>query len=256
MANEMSGKVIAITGASRGIGAAAARIFAKEGAKLALLARSLPEITALAAEINALGGGAEAMAVACDVGDRASVEAALQAVAARFGGLDVMINNAGQIEPIARIADSDPEAWGASIDVNLKGGYYGTHAALGLMRGKGGTIITVSSGAGQRPFEGWSHYSVAKAGASMLTRALHLEEGANGIRALSMSPGTVATQMQSEIRASGINPVSQMRESDHVPAEWPALLLRWMCGAEADAWLGKEVSLRDEAILKELGLKA
>ena len=88
----------------------------------------------------------------------------------------------------------------------------------------------------------------------MLTRALDLEERDNGIRTISLSPGTVATQMQREIKASGINAVSKLDWEDHIPPEWPARCLRWMCTAEADEYLGGEISLRDEGLRKQLGL--
>ena len=88
----------------------------------------------------------------------------------------------------------------------------------------------------------------------MLTRALDLEERDNGIRTISLSPGTVATQMQREIKASGINAVSKLDWEDHIPPEWPARCLLWMCTAEADEYLGGEISLRDEGLRKQLGL--
>lgn len=118
----------------------------------------------------------------------------------------------------------------------------------------GGTILTVSSGAAARPVEGWSAYCASKAAAQMLTRSLDLEERGNGIRAIGLSPGTVATDMQRDIKAGGINPVSQLDWSEHIPAEWPAKALVWMCSAEADDWLGGEISLRDEDIRRKVGL--
>ena len=247
----MQDRIVAITGASRGIGAAAARAFAAAGAKVALLARSEAEITALAGDI----GRDRAMALPCDVADAGQVTTALGRVATEFGGLDVLINNAGVIDPIARITDAAPEDWGRAIDINLKGVFHGMHAAIPLMRARGGgTIITVSSGAAHRPLEGWSAYCAAKAGAAMLTRAAHLEEAANGLRIMGLSPGTVATEMQVKIRASGINPVSQIDWSAHIPPDWPARALVWMCGPGGDDWLGEEVSLRDEAVQAALGL--
>ncbi|MDZ4310374.1 MAG: SDR family NAD(P)-dependent oxidoreductase [Cypionkella sp.] len=248
----MQGKVVVITGASRGIGAAAARAFAGAGASVALLARSEAEISALAAEI-----GPQAMARRCDVADAADVQAALAAVVARFGRLDVLINNAGVIEPIARLADAGAEAFSAAIDINLKGVFHGMRAALPLMKAQGaGTIINVSSGAAVNPLEGWGGYCASKAGALMLTRVAHLEEAAHGIRALGMSPGTVATEMQVKIKASGVNPVSQLDFAVHIPADWPAKCLVWMCGAAADGYLGRDVSLRDEAVRRAVGLIA
>ena len=246
----MDAKVVAITGASRGIGAAAARVFAQAGWRVALMARSERDIASIAEEI-----GEAAMALRCDVADFTSVSAALQTVVARWGRLDALINNAGVIDPIARLEDADPETWGKAIDINLKGVMYGMRAALPLMKSKGGgTIITVSSGAAHNPLEGWSSYCSAKAGAAMLTRAAHLEEGANGLRIMGLSPGTVATEMQVKIKASGINPVSQLDPAVHIPADWPAKCLLWMCGPGGDDWLGKEISLRDEGIRRAVGL--
>ena len=246
----MQGKVVVITGASRGIGAAAAKVFSAVGAKVVLMARSRGEIDALAAEI-----GPQALALPCDVADWASVQDAVSKVVQVFGRLDILINNAGVIDPIAPLAIADPQAWGSGIDVNLKGVFHGMRAAIPVMRQQGGgTIITVSSGAARNAYEGWSSYCAGKAGALMLTQAAHLEEGAHGIRVLGLSPGTVRTEMQVKIKASGINPVSQMDPADHIPPEWPARALLWMCGSEADGWLGKDVILRDEAVRKAVGL--
>lgn len=248
----MQGKVVVITGASRGIGAAAAQVFAGAGAQVALLARSGDAVAELAAGI-----GPAALALPCDVADAGAVSAAVAAVVARFGRLDVLINNAGVIDPIARLAEADPAAWGRSVDINLKGVFHGIRAAVPVMKAQGGgTVITVSSGAATSAYEGWSAYCAAKAGALMLTQALHLEEGGNGIRALGLSPGTVATEMQVRIKASGINPVSELDPSVHVPADWPARALLWMCGPAADGWLGKHIRLRDEAVRKAVGLMA
>jgi NAD(P)-dependent dehydrogenase (short-subunit alcohol dehydrogenase family) len=246
----MQGKVVVITGASRGIGAAAARVFAKAGAMVALLARSGGQADEVAAQL-----GADALALRCDVADVGSVDEAIAAVMARWGRVDVLINNAGVIDPIARIADARPQDWGHAIDINLKGVFYGMRAAIPIMRAQGGgTILTVSSGAAHSPLEGWSAYCASKAGAAMLTRAAHLEEAAHGLRIIGLSPGTVATDMQVVIKASGVNPVSQLDPSVHIPADWPARALLWMCGDAADAWLGQEISLRDEGIRRSVGL--
>ena len=246
----MTDKTVMITGASRGIGAAAAESFAAAGWRVALLARSQAQIAGLADRI-----GDRAMALPCDVADAASVQAAVQTVVARWGRLDALINNAGVIDPIARIEDGDAAAWGQAIDINLKGVFHGMRAAIPVMKAAGGgTIITVSSGAASNPLEGWSAYCAAKAGAAMLTRAAHLEEGTHGLRIIGLSPGTVATDMQVRIKASGINPVSALDPAVHVPAEWPAKCLLWLCGPGGDAWLGEEVRLRDEGIRRAIGV--
>mgnify|MGYP000291573315 CR=1 FL=1 len=248
----LNGKVAMITGASRGIGEAAARLFADEGAKVCLLARSRDDIARIAGEI-----GDAALAIPCDVSRYWEVEAAVNACIEAFGGLDILINNAGVIEPVATMAESDPDAWGHVIDINLKGVYYGMRAAMPVMTARGGgSILTISSGAAHGALEGWSHYCTSKAGVAMLTKCAHKEAAGQGIRAIGLSPGTVATQMQREIKASGVNPVSQLNWEDHIPADWPAKCLLWMCGNEADAYLGEEISLRDETIRRQIGVVA
>ncbi|WP_102225503.1 SDR family oxidoreductase [Acidimangrovimonas sediminis] len=247
---DMTGKVVAITGASRGIGAAAAREFASAGARVGLMARSEAEIGALAAEI-----GEAAIALTCDVASQASVSGAIQRLEGAFGPVDVLINNAGMIDPIAPLSRVDPAEWSRAIDVNLKGVFHGMRAVLpGMTQRRAGTILTVSSGAAHNPLEGWSAYCSAKAGAAMLTRVAHHEAGAAGLRIMGLSPGTVATEMQVKIKASGINPVSQLDPAVHIPADWPAKALLWMCSADADDFLGEEIALRDEAIRRRIGL--
>ena len=247
---DMTGKTVMITGASRGIGAETARVFAAAGANVALLARSQDAVAELAGEI-----GEKAIAIPCNVARYTEVAAAVDATVQTFGGLEVLINNAGVVEPISHLGASDPEAWGQVIDINLKGVFYGVHAALPVMKARGGgSILTISSGAAHGPVEAWSHYCTSKAGAHMLNRCIDKEEAEHGIRAIGLSPGTVATQMQREIKASGINPVSKLNWEDHIPADWPAKCLLWMCGPEADAYKGGEISLRDEDIRRAVGL--
>lgn len=249
---KLTGKTVLITGASRGIGAAVAREFAALGANVALVSRSEEAIAELAGEI-----GQSAIAIPCDVSRFWEMDAAVRAAVTTFGTLDVLINNAGLIEPISRLATSDPDGWSHAVNVNLNGVYHGMRAALPVMMAQGaGTILTISSGAAHNPVEAWSHYCASKAGVAMLTRCVDAENGADGIRAIGLSPGTVATQMQKEIKSSGINPVSKLDWSDHIPPEWVAKALVWMCSPDADGYLGQEISLRDEGIRARLGLTA
>ncbi len=247
---DMNGKTVVITGASRGIGAAAVRTFAAAGANVALLARTGDAIGAIAREI-----GDRALAVTCDVSSWSQVKAAVDQAAWRFGGIDVLVNNAGVIEPISMLRKSDPAAWSKAFDINLKGVYHGMRAVVPLMRERGsGTVLTVGSGAAHNALEGWSHYCASKAAVHMMTKALHKEEARAGVRAMTLSPGTVATEMQREIKVSGVNPVSAMKWEDHISPDWPAQALLWMCSPEADDFLGGEVVLNDPHIRARVGV--
>jgi len=248
---DLKNKTVLITGASRGIGAATAYEFANLGAKVVLAARSEDAIKTIAADITEKGG--QAMAITCDVSSASDVSNMVTKTVETFGSLDVLINNAGIIDPIGKMGSIDVEAWGNLIDINVKGVFYGIHAALPHMK-KGGTIITIGSGAATYPLEGWAHYCASKAAVHQLNACLDVEERANGIRALVLSPGTVATDMQVAIKDSGINSVSDLDWSDHIPPEWPAKAMVWMCGSDADPWLGQTISLRDETIRRNVGL--
>ena len=247
---DMSGKTVLITGASRGIGEAAAREFAAAGANVALIARSTDDIARIAGEI-----GTKALAIPCDVSRYTQFEQAVAATAQTFGGLDILINNAGVVDPMGDFADLDPEAWARTIDINLKGVMHGMRAVIPGMIAQGhGTILNISSGAAHNPVEGWTAYCASKAGVYMLTRTADLECRGKGLRIMGLSPGTVATKMQRDIKASGVSPVSQLDWSVHIPPEWPARALVWMCGAEADPYLGQDISLRDDDIRQMVGL--
>ncbi|MEM9228068.1 MAG: SDR family oxidoreductase [Pseudomonadota bacterium] len=249
---DFSGKTVIVTGASRGIGAATARAFGRAGANVVLSARRLEAIQTIAAEIRADGGSASAQS--CDVTQWTQVEDVVQRAIDAFGRLDIMVNNAGVIEPIGTLAHSDPGAWMHAASINYFGTYHGLRAALPPMQTQGhGVIVNISSGAATSPLEGWSHYCSAKAAAAMLTSCADREAPA-GVRVVGLSPGTVATDMQVQIKASGINPVSQLDPSVHIPAEWAARAIIWLCTEDAASHAGTDVSLRDPEIRAKVGL--
>lgn len=249
------GQAAIVTGASRGIGEATARALAEAGAGVVLTARSGGEIERIAGEIREAGG--RALAVPCDVARAGDVEAVAKACRDEFGRIDVLVNNAGLIDPIAHLADADPEEWGKVIDVNVKGVFHGMRAVIPDMVAQGaGVIVNISSGAATGILEGWSHYCASKAAVLQLTRAGDLEYGDKGVRVVGLSPGTVATYMQRTIKKSGMNPISAMEWEDHVPPEWPAKAILWLCGPEGDAYRGGDVSLRETEIRRKVGLVA
>ena len=253
MCDELAGKTAIVTGASRGIGAATARELARLGVKVLCVARNTDETGRLVDEITAAGGAAAAMP--CDVAVYADVQAVVEACGQQFGPVDILVNNAGVIDPVAHLADSDPEAWGKVADINFKGVYHGLRAALPVMVGSGGgTIVNISSGAATSPLEGWSHYCATKAGVLMLTRCAHAEYAERGVRVVGLSPGTVATDMQRVIKASGVNPVSRLDWSDHIPPEWPARAVSWLCTDAAADLGGTDFSIKTDEARRRVGL--
>lgn len=244
-------KTVLVTGASRGIGEAAARHFVACEANVVLLSRSSDKINEIAAEL-----GSRAVAVSGDVADYQSMSKAVETAKQTFGALDVLVNNAGVIEPIARLEDSDPHSWSKASDINLKGVYYGMHAAYPELLKTSGVIVNVSSGAASSALEGWSHYCAGKAGALALTRCAHLEWASKGIRVVGLSPGTVATEMQVSIKASGINPVSEIDWSDHISAESVAKAIAWLTQESASAHDGTDFSLRSDEGRMAAGLSS
>lgn len=250
---DFTGKTALVTGASRGIGAATAILLAEYGAAVVLAARSQADIEAIASRIREAGGKADALT--CDVCSYDQVEALVQHCVDRYGGLDILINNAGLIEPIAHLADSDPREWARVADVNYKGVYHGMRAALpGMLERGSGIIVNVSSGAAVSALEGWSHYCSSKAAALSLTRCAHKEYADRGIRIVGLSPGTVATGMQTAIRHSGINPVSQLSPDDHIPAEAAAEGVCFLCTEGGAAHAGTDFSLRSDEGRRVIGL--
>jgi len=129
--NDLTGKVAIVTGASRGIGAAAAFVLAKAGAAVMLVARDGNRASHLAEEIVASGGRARALA--CDVSHYGSVQTMVDETDQRLGSIDILVNNAGIIEPIGTLVQSDPAAWARSIEVNLVGAYHAARATLPRM---------------------------------------------------------------------------------------------------------------------------
>jgi 3-oxoacyl-[acyl-carrier protein] reductase len=249
----LTGKVAIVTGASRGIGAAAALALGEAGASVVLAARTIAQAETNARQISAAGG--KAAAIACDVSDYAACQRLVEETTQRFGPPDVLVNNAGVIEPISMIAEADPTEWARSIRINLIGAYYAIRAVLpGMIERSRGAIINVSSAAAMRPLEGWSAYCTGKAGLAMLTRAIDLEHRNAGIRAFGFQPGTTDTDMQVTIRASGINVISKIPREQLTPVAQPARAIVYLCTKEADDLAGKEFSLRDDDFRQRIGL--
>lgn len=217
MNDNIEGKVVVITGASSGLGEAAARLLAEKGAKLVLGARRKERIDALAQEIAASGGSAEA--VATDVTVRSDVEALVATAVDRFGRVDVMINNAGVmlVSPVERLKVED---WDRMIDVNIKGVLYGIAAVLPVMqRQKSGHLINVSSVAGHKVRPTSAIYSATKHAVRALSEGVRQELKAYKIRSTIISPGAVATELVDRITEDDIREAAQPILKMAIPAD-------------------------------------
>jgi 3-oxoacyl-[acyl-carrier protein] reductase len=191
MAEDFAGKIAVVTGGGNGIGAAACRAFAAQGARVAVLDRDAAAAESVAGGIADRGGNATAHAI--DVADRAAFHVAATKIAEAAGGIDILVNGAGTT--VRRmIPDMLPEDWDRVIAVNLTGAFNGIQAVLPHMRRRGGAIVNVASIAGQRiSFGGTANYSASKAGLLGLTRHAAYELAPDGIRVNAVCPGPTAT---------------------------------------------------------------
>jgi 3-oxoacyl-[acyl-carrier protein] reductase len=194
----LKGKVVLITGASKGIGRALAIGFAMAGASVSCAARTTELLNPTVDEIQTKGG--EAFAVVMDVTQESEVQRMLQDTVEHFGGLDILVINAGGNFDEHPVAESDTDKWRKTVELNLIGAYYCAKAAIPYLKKRGaGKIITMGSGLGHRGMVGRSAYACSKAGLWMLTRVLAQELQQDNISVNELIPGPVDTGSISEV---------------------------------------------------------
>jgi len=214
---KLANKVALITGAGQGMGRAIAQCFARAGARVVAA-----DINLQAAQQTIEGLGEQALALACNVADSASVAAAIEMIEARFGGLDILVNNAG-VGSVDVFVDTPDEHWQRVIGVNLTGTFLCSREGVRLMQkhGSRGAVINISSTAAMTG-EGPSHYCAAKAGVMGLTRSMARELAASGIRVNTLVPGPTNTPMMAGIPDDWMQsmlkaiPLGRMGEADEI----------------------------------------
>ena len=193
---DLTGRVAIITGASRGIGQAIAQAFAAAGAQVALSSRKIEPLEAVMAEIKARGG--EAIAIAAHTGDSSAVRALVTQTVERFGGVDILVNNAATNPHFGPLLTADEGQWLKILDVNVLGYFRAAQAVVPeLQKRGGGKIINMASVAGLRPMPGMGVYSVSKAAVLMLTQTLAQELGPHNIQVNAIAPGVIKTHFSS-----------------------------------------------------------
>jgi NAD(P)-dependent dehydrogenase (short-subunit alcohol dehydrogenase family) len=250
--------VALITGGGRGIGAATAKLLAKEGAAVAVAARTEEEVAAVAREISASGG--EALPLVLDVTDEASVSEAFERIREKLGPVNILVNNAGTPGVPLPVAATEPDAWRQVFEVNVTGAFLCAREALPKMAaGNWGRIINVSSAAARHPVAGMAAYSASKAALDQLTRVLALEGAPYNIAAIGVYPGVVDTRMQEESRTFGADVVGD--QLHHMfnnyrdfgvlrPPEEPAELISYLCKPDAARLNGHIIRLEQLETLK------
>ena len=220
---DLSGKTILVTGAGRGIGAVLTGLLVANGANVfaGVFGDAHPDWA------NHLIG---ADVFELDVTDKQSVDCA---IARTEGGLDVLVNNAGTINPIGHVDAIDSDDFARTFDVNVVGVHRMIKAALPKLKAKKGVIINAGTGAAVTPMEGWTAYCSSKAGTRMLTQLCSMELADRGIQSFFIGIPPTDTEMQGEIREAGLNPISKIAKGDLVDPKVSASVMAWLCGPDA-----------------------
>jgi NAD(P)-dependent dehydrogenase (short-subunit alcohol dehydrogenase family) len=251
MAGPLAGKAALVTGARGGIGAATAQALARAGASVAVCGRKAGDGAATVAAIAAVGG--LAFDHALDVGDLGAVKARVAAVAERLGRLDIVVNNAGTIEPMAPLAAVDPVAFDVALRVNVSGPAAVIAAAWPWLTG-GGRVVNLLSGAAIRPLHGWAAYCAGKAALLMLTQSVELEGAPAGLHCFGLAPGLVDTAMQAAIRAAHINAISDIPREKLAGPEIAARAIAWLASGAGDDLAGTMIDVRNPDFSRRAGL--
>lgn len=212
---DLSGRVALVTGASRGIGEAVARLLAARGAQVIVSSRKIDACEAVAASIRAAGG--KAAAFACHIGDMAQIDAIYQHLETQYGRLDILVNNAATNPYFGPIADTDEAAFQKTVDVNIRGYFFMSSRAVKLMARQGkGSIVNVASVNGVTPGALQGIYSITKAAVISMTKAFARECAPMGVRVNALLPGATDTKFASALFD---DPAVMERVMSRVPME-------------------------------------
>jgi NAD(P)-dependent dehydrogenase (short-subunit alcohol dehydrogenase family) len=253
-----AGRVALVTGSGRGIGAATATLLARQGAAVALAARTEEEVVSVAAQIGARGG--KVLPLVVDVADDDSVASGFERVRSELGPVTILVNNAGTPGVPLPVAAMEPPLWRHVFEVNVTGAFLCAREALPQMAAENwGRIVNISSAAARHPMAGMAAYSASKAALDQLTRVLALEGEPYNIVAMGVYPGVVDTRMQEESRGFGPDLIGKhlhrmfqgYRDFGMLrPPEEPADLISYLCTPAAERLNGHIVRIEQLEALR------
>ena len=262
MSGRLNGKVGIVTGAGRGIGRAIARKLAAEGMQTALLARTEEELHETADLIAGDGGDGKAMVLAADVTDFAGLQRAVELVLSAWDRVDLLVNNAGVLNAIGPLWETEPEDWRNDVDVNVYGVYAACRAVLPVMLERGaGRIVNMAGGGAGGPFPFVSAYAAGKSAVTRLTENLAVELDAleRPVRVFALTPGFIRTEMTEQFERTDAGRrwmdfmVERFEKGDDTSPEHAAAVVAAVAAGELDAFHGRFLNApQDAPRLREL----
>ncbi|WP_136615883.1 MULTISPECIES: SDR family NAD(P)-dependent oxidoreductase [Mesorhizobium] len=244
MTRLLDGKVALVTGARTGLGAATVVALAKLGATVIASGRHAGDCSAVVDAVTVTGGVASDFML--DVADLDAIPHRVAEALKLHGRIDILVNNAATIAPMARLVELDAGAFDAALTLNVSGPAALTTALWPHFGG--GRIVNIVSGAATRAMSGWAAYCASKAALLMLTRSIQLEGEASGILGFALAPGLVDTGMQAAIRDARINAVSDIPRENLDPPERAAQAIAWLATGLADDLAGDYVDVRQPGL--------
>lgn len=242
-------KVFIVTGAARGLGRAICDSLVADGGRVVAVIRNNAAADGLAKALGASG-----TVVVGDIAELGAADAAIETALQKFSRVDGLVNNAAVIDPMAPFLDAEWQAWEQVLTINLVAASRFMRSFIRAAGGDGGRIVSITSGAAHRALRGWSAYCTSKAGLAMLTKCAQLEYGPDGVLSFNLIPGLIDTDMQTNVRASGVNEVSELPKTALRPAGEPARATAYLLSGKADDLAGNDVDIRDAGFRTRVGL--
>ena len=246
MLESLKKKTCLITGARTGIGLSIGQTLAKNGYRVIFSGRSVNDCKDTVNQL--VTNGLEAAESPIDLSNLSSLKQQIEMALSIWGTVDILINNGAVIEPISLIEKLDAQNFENAVRVNyLAPSLLISYCWSNFMKNKG-KVINILSGASVNPIEGWTAYCSTKAALHMINQQTHLEGEKYGISSIGISPGMVDTEMQSKIRASGVNQISKVKKEDLINTKKSGLFALWCASPEANQFSGEMISENDPEV--------